>query len=430
MTFFEEEMARLTRMVKRIEENPDPKRLKSNKLYYELGLDLMRSGLEAIREGKPSAEYVPMMMTLFYSMGFQRRSTGGDSALRMSTSVIGGQKLFEAIRRFGLPDDACDSAAAGVAVYLEGLIPHPDFVITHPNCESASQALTALAQWYNIPHYHLEPGLEITNDTLNYVTDQLGEIIELAERTVPGIKYDEDRMVEMQELNKIAFQYQRELYQLRKRTPCPISGRDAFRPPRLPHEYPDPHKFLEYLRIYRDEMYERADKGMSAVAEEKLRVMWTVTGPVYVDPFSFLEKRGVSTPMFYSGPWARFFGVKYGTTGDEKEFGRKLSPLEEEARMANLSYSWAGLGTRWLEDAIDVCRDLKIDAIIDFRQMGCSQTLGLGLLLEERAQKELGIATLHLEGRNISTDLFNEAEFYGRLGTFIDFCLARKGTAA
>ncbi|MDP7240742.1 MAG: hypothetical protein QGH72_06010 [Dehalococcoidia bacterium] len=47
MNFFEEEIAKLSRRVKKIEETPLPGKLKSNKLLYEVELELRQQQLEA-----------------------------------------------------------------------------------------------------------------------------------------------------------------------------------------------------------------------------------------------------------------------------------------------------------------------------------------------------------------------------------------------
>jgi hypothetical protein len=113
----------------------------------------------------------------------------------------------------------------------------------------------------------------------------------------------------------------------------------SFSPPQL---LPRSAEGLEYLETWRDEMLEEAEKGISVI-KEKLRLLWIVTGPFYFNPFQVLGRGGVTVPALQIRWMPRLFGIKYAIFGDETEYGRKLSPLEEQANILN-SNSWAGLG--------------------------------------------------------------------------------------
>ena len=57
--------------------------------------------------------------------------------------------------------------------------------------------------------------------------------------------------------------------------------------------------------------------------EEKLRLMWAVSGPYYYDPFTFLNRLGISVPIWTWSDETEKMAGREPTTGDE-EFGRKL----------------------------------------------------------------------------------------------------------
>ncbi len=170
-----------------------------------------------------------------------------------------------------------------------------------------------------------------------------------------------------------------------------------------------------------------ADKGMGAVKEEKLRVMWGVSGPFFADPFRFLEEKGVSIPYWHIGEGSRFSGAHFPFYGDESEYGRKLSPLEDEARMFNSS-AWGGLGKRWIEDTIFLCRDLSIDALIYYQLWGCTVTVNLGKIVADAVERELGIPTLLVEGRCLDQESFDQRELENKLADFVEMCLALRGS--
>jgi benzoyl-CoA reductase/2-hydroxyglutaryl-CoA dehydratase subunit BcrC/BadD/HgdB len=82
-----------------------------------------------------------------------------------------------------------------------------------------------------------------------------------------------------------------------------------------------------------------------------------------------------------------------------------------------------------VEDTLFVCRDLNIDAIINFKQVGCTATVGLAKILEDCAERELGIPTLHFEGRQLDPSYFDPVQVNTQLNVFVDSCLRRKGLA-
>ncbi len=418
MNFFEAEMARCARRIRNIEANPDPTKLKANKLYYELELDLRRDQLKALQEGKPFAQGAGAE-ALLKAMGVQylQLLTEGDRTTHVP-------KHFDTVRVLGLPDDACDRTVLPIALSVSGELPKPALLISsNTACDPVIYAINALSRCHNVPCFFIDIGTEATEDTLRYVNDQLRELIDFVERSIPGVKYDEDRLVEVQEADRQAYKYLNDIYQVMKVTPCVLSGRDVFRIPRFPSSYPNPAKAVEYFRTYRDEVEEMAQK--KTPKEEQLRILWAVTAPINADLFGFLEKKGVSVPFFQYGFAGRYYGAKYGVYGDVTEYGRRLTPIEEEARMLNCN-SFHGLASRWVGDTVEICRDLRIDGIVNFTQVGCTAILGIERLLSDAAERELGIPTLQLEGRMLDAREYDQTRFEDALEDFVDMCLSKK----
>jgi hypothetical protein len=215
-----------------------------------------------------------------------------------------------------------------------------------------------------------------------------------------------------------------EIHELRKHIPCPDHPRDVFREPVLPQEYSDPYPLVEYYESYANELRERVKKGFSPVGEEKLRIVWAISGPYGSNIWDYLAERGVSVPYWHFGQAARIWYKPF--YGDETEFGRKLNPLEEEAR-AMLYNSWAGGGERWINDTLSACRDFKADGLVLFEQTGCMQVHGLSQLIVDRLEKETGIPAWRVEGRMLlGRSERSEADFMAGLASFVNQCFDRK----
>ena len=74
-----------------------------------------------------------------------------------------------------------------------------------------------------------------------------------------------------------------------------------------------------------------------------------------------------------------------------------------------------------------IAKDLEVDAIVNYNMLGCTATLGLRKLVEEKAEKELGIPVLQLEGKQHDMSYANEATISAKLDEFAQMCLSRKG---
>jgi len=337
------------------------------------------------------------------------------------------------IERLGFTEKCCDRAVAALAMCDIGDLPVPQ-VIFNPihACDAHFLVDAALARWHNVPVFNLDCGVgakddKVDLDSLNYIADQLGEFIEWAEKKVPGVKYDKDRHIEILEIDAIGDSYMREIYQLIKHVPCPIAPQDGFTAKRHSRIYPNMQKANEYLRICRDELGERVASGKGPYSEERLRLLWA-SGASHYDyrPVRLLMERKVAVPYMFRATTVREIGLKYAPYGEVSEYGIKLSPLQEEARWFD-RIGWGGPGKRWVTDLLDVARDVGAHGIFHFLQVGCTPILGIGSVVAERAEKELGIPVLNIEGRQLDKDYMAQAQLEEILSTFIDKCLSRLG---
>jgi benzoyl-CoA reductase/2-hydroxyglutaryl-CoA dehydratase subunit BcrC/BadD/HgdB len=90
--------------------------------------------------------------------------------------------------------------------------------------------------------------------------------------------------------------------------------------------------------------------------------------------------------------------------------------------------SWAGCGERWLKDTLNGCKDFKADGLVLFEQTGCMPVYGIGQMVVDRLNKEMGIPTWRVEGRQLlgRTERTN-ADFMAGLEAFVNLCMSRAG---
>src|SRR5660398_278760 len=100
-----------------------------------------------------------------------------------------------------------------------------------------------------------------------------------------------------------------ETLDLRRAHPCPITAADIFT-----HMFPmvalrGTPEFVEHLRLLRDEVKDRVERGFAAVPEERYRLLWDNLPPWYdLRLFSDLAKQGAN---FVIDTYTQAWGPRY-----------------------------------------------------------------------------------------------------------------------
>ncbi len=419
--FLDEQIDRLRRRIKSIDANPHPEFLKSNRLRYEMELETYLAVLDDWKSGKPFAA-LDGAEQLTAAMGF----TGVDYD-EWGDRVTAAQRYRDIVLNQGFPEHTCDRTLTRLGLFLSGEVPIARIIIGRRTaCDPERWSPMAMAKYGGTLLYEVDKLNTSNYDNIRYVADQIGGLIEFCEKSIPGIRYDESRLIEVLEMEHQSHRYLQETYEARKKVPCPIAPQDSFRLSTLRAQFVDLAKAVEYRRMYRDELFERAAKGIGGVPEEKLRIAWLATGPYGRSTFDLLTRKGVSIPWFHYGvaPW--IFGIVRDEYGDDS-YGRKLTPLEELVRFRTWNSNvWSGTGDMWVNSLMKACVDLKIDAVVDFLQPGCITTKNLKRITAQRLRDELGIPTLDLEGREFFATVESLNEMNRKLEDFLDVCIANK----
>lgn len=418
--FFEAEVVKYERRVRKIRENPDPTKLKSNRLLYELELAQRKKWLQDWQDGKPFA----------YTMG-------GEDLLEvmgincLCLSLIADRagayapEYLRAARAAGFPENVCDRFQVAMGMISSGAVPRPSFVTgASGSCNIEMEMMVAAANLFNAPAYFIDRYIEPDEEPFPYLVDQFREMVQMVEKKVPGArKLDEKKVLENQDKMREAQKCTKVLYEAAQKVPCPVRGQDMFRI--TDPSYATMDGGLEYFHMVKEELEERLRKGIPALPNEKARAMWCVTGPFYDDALGILEKRGVAVPVFQWDMIPRFYGLGTGVIGDDQEFGKRLSPLEEYVRYFRMN-CWSGPAEKWVQETIQRCREFKIDMLVYFQLSGCPTNLLSAKIVADRVEQELGLPILLIEGYMLDSEKYNRPEFEARLDEFVSMALARK----
>jgi hypothetical protein len=411
--------------LKEMDAHPDPNVMPSQRMALEIEIDGYSEILEAWREGKP-------ILTHFPSNGLAR-AMGAihvlyQDVLLCTPSPEEGFKLYQVAREMGMPDYMCDVFTLPAAAVKVGAFPPPKVATsgTGGACRVWMYHMKAFSQYFaennGIPTFDIDTPHDYSEASIKYMADQLADFIKFVEKHVPGLKYNEEEHKKIIEANRTWVQYCLKDWELKKHVPMALSNAEnALLPLHFdPSLYGKREKVLEFWKQRVKDIETRIAQGVKK--DEKLRILWLNPLPLYMDIFSLLDQLGVSM-LTWIPPLAPFNGWR-ANWGDEKEFGRKLTPLEEEARfMFGDIY-----GTKeWADEVAWMCKELSCDAVVYYQLVGCLHIGAPFRMVADTLKEKLGIPTLVMPGRLYDPSVMPPAEIEDRLKMFVDAVLVSKG---
>jgi benzoyl-CoA reductase/2-hydroxyglutaryl-CoA dehydratase subunit BcrC/BadD/HgdB len=423
MNFLEHEIDKNKKLLKEMELHPDPNQMKSTRIALEIEIKGYTDLLEALQERRP-------VLGHFVSAGIAR-AMGAIQALYQDFILVSADladeclKLYEVASDMGMPDYMCEVFTIPAAAVKAGQLPPPvvSTSATAGACRTWMYHMKTFAEYFGAPTLDIDTPIGYNEESIKYLAGQLSELVKFVEKNVPQFKYDEDKHKEIIKANRGWVNYNLKEYELRKNIPMPISNLEAAVLPLHfdPSLYGDKETVLGFWRTRVEEIEERVAKGVKK--EEKLRMLWLNTIPAYMDVFSIFDRLGVSLVGMWLPPMGMFNGWR-ASWGDEKEFGRKLTPLEEEARymLAEDNYK----SREWAENVIKMCKDWSIDAIVYYQNRGCHHIGGLAQMVAEKVDRELGVPTLIPKGTIYDPGVLPPEELESTLTAFVETVLARK----
>jgi len=418
---YKKHIAKMESRISKIEASPDPTKLLSNKLRYELERDKMLEEIHAFEGGQLIGHSVcGIGARLFVAMGahYIHPSITADSVFSPYA-----RQLLDIGVKLGFPERGCERTILPIAAIADKQMPPPSFTVaTTDSCDWMAHECEAIARMVGCPSYTIDTSPIHDEKGLNYITDQMYEMVDYLHKKVPGLRSfadSEEDLAVLQERYGKMFGHIREVYKFMMHVPSPLPNGETFRIPwldRLPKNGLD--KSETYFRMFRDEVGERVVKKIEGVPGERLRIMLAVSGPFYSDLLKYLEKRQIAMVVVYNGLVPSYVGVA-PSMFDKNVFGRKLSPMEVEARRQQ-DISWGSMGEIWAEHGVRLCQAFQCDAILYLLQSGCTPTLGTWKLLAEKAEKELGIPTLAYDGRMMISDEYDEKKLHDLVDIFFE----------
>jgi len=285
-------------------------------------------------------------------------------------------------------------------------------------CDARYKWFQALGRYLDAPVWTVEiphPGVEesfmegVYESAINFMVKELGEFVTFLERLLAK-KMDWDKLAEITDdiikINRLWY----EINELRKARPCPMHSRDFWSCMNA-SLYPagDPKESLKLYQDMYQEVKDRVENKIGAVAEEKYRLAFAELPPWHdLKIFDELAERGWN---FVIESWAYHPPKPIDTS-------QVSNPLE---RIAKETYQWFTGSFKGALKAkeymgyfaypyLEYARDYQCDGALLHPLLTCRTATNHLMLVQDRLLNRLKIPSLVAEGDIVDLKLFDHAD--------------------
>jgi len=191
-------------------------------------------------------------------------------------------QLAEVAEEMGFSRDLCSYARLDIGQAVTGGgpiggLPRPDFLLCCNNiCGTVLKWYEHVSRYYDVPMFFFDTPFihkETKEHALEYVRKQCVDLIEFLEKQT-GKEFSEEKFAEVALKSVEAVDLWKRVLSTAEHKPSPLTCFDAFI-----HMAPivtlrGTQQVVDYYRLLLAEMEERIEKGISAVPDERFRLVW------------------------------------------------------------------------------------------------------------------------------------------------------------
>ena len=403
--------------------NQAPPPIKATKLMKKLMADHFLGLDRAKKEGSPKVAWCTSVgpAELLLAMGFDVYYPENHGALLGATRMA--SDLIPEANAAGYSPDICSYLTSDVGAYLKGVtpltrgygiesIPKADVLVFNTNqCRDVQDWFEFYAREWKVPivgvRTHRGVGA-VEDHFVKDVAQQLKDMIPTLEQ-ISGNKFDIDRFRETVRLSKECTIRWRQVLEAAANVPSPMTFFDH-----TIHMAPavvlrGKQEALDYYDLLLAELKERMDAGIAAVPGERIRLYWEgmpVWGRLRMLSELMFELKSCIVASTYCNSWIF-------SAFDEKE------PFESMARayielfiVRDEDYK-----TRYIEDWI---KRFQIEGIIFHDAKTCPNNSNNRYALPQRLNRDLGVATITINGDLNDLRCFSDEQAKTNLEAFVE----------
>lgn len=347
-------------------------------------------------------------------------------------SVSGkAQAVLEKVEGKGYLTDICSEVKISLGAILFDMqlnftLPKPDIVLAASNvCRSMPKFSQQISESLDVPCYIVDfpymTDFHVPPHHKEYVTLQLKDMIRFLEK-VTGKSFDYERLVEVMKLTRKTLELWQEIINFGSLVPSPLDAMDLYL-----HMFPlsvfrGTQDAVDYYKILRHEVYDRVEKGISAVSDEKYRLLWEFM-PIF-QKTNFLSRT-------LSKRKAAFVTSTYLFTAfDDICDAEVCNPdgfcIENSDELLNAAVeSYMRLYVNLdINQRVRIIRRLvqrySIDGVVIHYNHSCKPQSLIQPQLKNSIEKELGIPCLAIDADSSDPRFFSDAPLITRIEAFIE----------
>jgi benzoyl-CoA reductase subunit B len=385
----------------------------SQTLYFQLLEKYYTRVRDAHKEGKMVASHTVFFPAeILYAMDIVPMHT--EMTTWLNALILGEQaEVLAKGAELGLAPEICSPHRGVAGIFALEAIPRPDIILwSNLICDNTAKCGELMMELSGSPGFFLDNPFQDSPGEMDYLVGELEDMVHFLEEKT-GKKMDWDKLSEIVALTAQEIELHREISELRKAVPSPMSIAGYLELLSADYMFPGQPEAIQYLTLLRDELKELVQQGKGAVSPERFRLMTLFVPPMYL--ISYLGKLfdelgavSVVEPLF--------------TCWSEGELD-PARPLESVAKKSFLiperRSMYGPLSQQALQDITDGAKQYKIDGAIYWAFMGCRHTCATIKVIKE-ILGEIDVPMLTIDCDIVDPTINSEEEIRDKLEQFFE----------
>ncbi|MEW5724762.1 MAG: 2-hydroxyacyl-CoA dehydratase [Thermodesulfobacteriota bacterium] len=330
-----------------------------------------------------------------------------------------GPDLCQKAEEMGYSPDLCSYARSDIACAPInggpiGGLPRPDMLVCCTNiCGTVLKWYEVQARYFQVPLFIFDTPFchtGFSSEAKKYVVAQIGEYIEFLESAC-GRKMDRERMDEVGRLSMEGSRLWQAVLDTTRHRPAPMSCFDAFFHLALIVTLRGKKVVVDYYRTLLEELNERIALGVSAVPEERFRLLWDNLPVWYKTRWlseKFAEKGACLVADTYTSAWCGTFPLI-----DPDDF------LGSMAEVYTRIYLNIGVD-QMVEIVLGMIDKYDVDGLVMHSNRSCKPYSFGQYDLSRAVREKRSLPTLIIEADMVDGRYFSESQISTRLDAFME----------
>ncbi|MBI4331267.1 MAG: benzoyl-CoA reductase, bzd-type, subunit O [Chloroflexi bacterium] len=313
-----------------------------------------------------------------------------------------------------------------------GSFPRPDLCFSIHACDTHAKWFQTVGEYFGVPYFSVElpvirGGCE--DDKLDYLTGQLHDAVEWLEKT-SGREFDDEKLAAAARNYFRSTSLWGDICLLNRARPAPLDEKTMFSLYAISMLMGHETEAVEFYKELRDEVRDRVERGIAAVANERCRLLHDSQPPwFFLKLFRYLEQYGaVIIGSSYSFTLTGALAVR------DNRWTHRPTPEEDGMALDRRESVLTALAGWQLErvrqqgfvlleerkaNLLAMVKDWQVDGVIMHLNRGCQGTAYLQM--ENRlALAEAGIPVMTYEGNMADRREFSEPQTLDRIDSFME----------